>query len=267
VRALRCQVRRDEHILQTFNTFRPYSGGDDKSVAALTVLAVNQTFPHLERLVAHGPKGVAPAVDLATYCGQAGESPEAAARLGELFEEYGSDKSTRHNYHRVYAVLLKVPASVRKLVEIGIGSNHPSAVSNMGPTGRPGASLRGWADYLPAAQVYGADYDRDILFSEDRITTCYLDQTDVATFDELAALIGHDADIIIDDGLHAINANLAVLVFALDRVRIGGWIVIEDIHPSALGMWQVVSALMPEAYQPTIVRDSRALMFVVQRVS
>lgn len=256
----------DDRILQSFGTFTPYAGGEHKNLAALTVLAVNQIFPHLARLIEHDPKGLAPAVDLADYCKQAGESNEASTRLGALLKDCGSDKSTRHNYHRVYATLLKDPASVTKLVEIGIGSTASAAVGNMGLAGRPGASLRGWAKYLPAAQVYGADYDRDILFSEDRIITCYVDQTDVGTFDELGNLIGRDADIIIDDGLHAINANLAVLVFALDRVRVGGWIVIEDINPSTLQIWQVVSALMPEAYQPVIVRDSKALMFVVQRV-
>jgi len=81
----------------------------------------------------------------------------------------------------------------------------------------------------------------------DRIDTCYVDQTDPASFAALSDLTGGDVDLIIDDGLHAPNANLAVLVYALDHLAVGGWVVIEDIAAEAVPLWQVVGALMSSA--------------------
>ena len=96
--------------------------------------------------------------------------------LGELFARHGSDKSTVSDYHLIYAALLS--GKRWKPREIGLGTYHLDTPSNMGRKGVPGASLRGFRDWAPQAIVRGADVDRRILFSEERITTHFVDQND-----------------------------------------------------------------------------------------
>ena len=168
--------------------------------------------------------------------------------LGSLFDRYGSDK-TMHNYHPFYAAAFDDRSEVGTVLEIGLGTNNPDVVSTMGRTGRPGASLRAFREFFPAALIFGADVDRDILFNEERIETCHVDQTDQASFASLSRLTRDDVDLIIDDGLHAPNANLAVLLYALDHLAVGGWVAIEDVVAEAVPLWQVVAALLPSSYE------------------
>ena len=72
----------------------------------------------------------------------------------------------------------------------------------MGISAKPGASLRVWRDYFPGANIFGADIDQDILFSENRVETFYLDQTSKESIDAMwRAIKISDFDLIIDDGL------------------------------------------------------------------
>ena len=133
----------------------------------------------------------------------------------------------------------------------------------MGTGGRPGASLRAFSASRPDADVFGADIDRRILFNERRIKTFFVDQTAPATFNELGIQIGRQLDIVIDDGLHSPNANLATMAFALRHLKPDGYFVIEDISVAALPIWQVVAAALPTQYEAQIVSSAAALMFVV----
>jgi hypothetical protein len=114
----------------------------------------------------------------------------------------------------------------------------------MGENGIPGASLRALRDFLPNARIFGADIDEPILFKEDRIKTYYVDQTQPASFNDLSLRLGSDGfDLVIDDGLHAPNANIATLAFALHILKPNGWFVVEDIKRESLPIWETVSAL------------------------
>jgi cephalosporin hydroxylase len=147
-----------------------------------------------------------------------------------------------------------------------MGTNNPDVVSNMGAFGKPGASLRAFRDFLPNAKVYGADIDRRILFTEDRIETFFVDQTEPAAFVELDKSIPSDLDLIIDDGLHSPNANIYTMQFALPKIKVGGWFVIEDIALQALPVWEVVAALLPDRYEPYIYRAASTIVFAVKRI-
>jgi 23S rRNA U2552 (ribose-2'-O)-methylase RlmE/FtsJ len=104
-----------------------------------------------------------------------------------------------------------------------MGSNNLDVVSNMGAGGRPGASLRAFRDFLPNAQIYGADIDDSILFQENRIKTFPVDQLNPEALSRLGELIPDNYfDLIIDDGLHAPDANVNTLSFALGKVAPGG---------------------------------------------
>jgi len=191
----------------------------------------------------------------------------AAAQLKRLFDHYGSDKATLHNYHYLYGRILSAPETVESILEVGLGTNNTDTPSNMGPAGRPGASLRAFCDHLPRAKVFGADVDRRVLFQENRISTFFVDQTDSTTVEALGKSLPDDMDLIIDDGLHAPDANIAIMALAIPKVKIGGWIVIEDIAPASISVWQIISSLMPARFECSIVSAVEGNLFVAQRTS
>jgi cephalosporin hydroxylase len=79
--------------------------------------------------------------------------------------------------------------------------------------------------------------------------------------------VSNDADLIIDDGLHSPNANIAVIRFALEKIKVGGWIVVEDILEEALPIWQVISALLPSNYRSTIIKCIGGYIFTIERLN
>ena len=132
----------------------------------------------------------------------------------------------------------------------------------MGINGRPGASLRAFRDFLPRAQICGADIDRRILFSEERIETYFVDQTCQTSFDDLWLALGPcQFDLVIDDGLHSPNANVATMLFSLRCLKKGGTLIIEDISSDAIPVWQTISALLPSDLRPTIIRAKNGILF------
>jgi hypothetical protein len=160
---------------------------------------------------------------------------------------------------------LKDKENVSYVLEIGLGTNNLDVVSNMGIHGVPGASLRPFREYLPNATIFGADVDKRILFQDDRIRTYFADQTDLASLESVGKNIPDAIDLIIDDGLHSPNANLAVLAFGLPKLKNRGWLVIEDVPERAVRLWQVVAALLPDRFASRLLRAKGALVFAVQR--
>jgi len=183
--------------------------------------------------------------------------------LGELFRKHGSDKSTDNDYYEVYGSLLDRSKPLR-ILEIGLGTNNLAFQSNMGPGGRPGASLRAFRDWAPKAQVFGADIDRGILFEEQRIWTSFVDQTNPATLKDLAATVGKDFDLIIDDGLHLPHANLNTIEALLPLLKSDGTMVIEDILPPYLDYWRTASAVL-SGYDTYLTARRSAYIFVIRR--
>ena len=164
--------------------------------------------------------------------------------LCELSQKYGSDKGwllenydkspfewAPHTYTSFYYSIFDFNRENTKLVfECGIGTNKVGLKSSMGSIGKPGASLRMWKDYFPNANIYGADIDRDILFNEDRINTYYVDQLNTESIKSMWKDIGlNNFDIIIDDGLHEVNANLNFFFNSFDKLKKNGIYVIEDV--------------------------------------
>lgn len=252
-------------LLDAFPLYRPYSGGSYRIRAPLAVQAINDMVPALKAFAdGLGIEG-APVMTDSAYAGMHG--PGQAAALAGLFEKHGSDKSRLHDYHRVYASILARIGEQReiRLLEIGLGTNNTDVASNMGIAGRPGASLRAFRDFLPRARIYGADIDRRILFSEDRIETFHVDQTDRASLAGLGRALPAGFHLMIDDGLHVPSANLNALSLFLSMLEEGGFAVVEDIPRRALDFWQVVAGMLPDRYGACIVESGPSLMFVVQR--
>ena len=175
----------------------------------------------------------------------------------------GSDKGRAwHNYTPVYARLLaRRRREALRIFELGLGTNNPALQSSMGATGRPGASLRGWARLFPRAAVFGADIDRSILFQNERIRTFYCDQLDAGAIAALWAepALAEGMDLIIEDGLHTLEASRNFLDGSLRMLRTGGLYVAEDIATETLPAWR---RLLAEVYAPGFP----ACAFVLARV-
>jgi SAM-dependent methyltransferase len=252
------------NLYQPLALFVPNSAGDSNTLFNLTLKAVSQTFPllgHLLEVLGRTKLSAVPIEQIVTGA----EGRGAAEELKSLFTRFGSDKSTGRNYHHLYGEILKRKHKVSHVLEIGLGTNNLDIASNMGAGGMPGASLRAFREYLPSATIFGADIDKRILFQEDRIQTYFVDQTDTASLEALGKKLPDRIDLIVDDGLHSPNANLAVLAFALDRLKNHGWLVIEDIPERAVPFWEVVAALLPDRFPCKLLRAEGALVFAVQR--
>lgn len=151
---------------------------------------------------------------------------------------YGSDKGGRHNYTTLYSKLFEAHRDKKlNVFELGLGTNYTDVPSNMGPCGVPGASLRGWAEYFPYAQIYGADIDRRILFRELRISTFYCDQLNKNSIEEMFSnpeLVYLFFDIIVEDGLHEYKANITFLKNSMSHLKKGGIYIVEDLLPGTV---------------------------------
>ena len=82
--------------------------------------------------------------------------------LSNLFKKNGTDKSN-HEYDLIYIYLFKkVNYDIKKILEIGIGSNDVEIDGNMGYSSIPGASLFAFKQFFSKALIYGADIDSKI---------------------------------------------------------------------------------------------------------
>src|SRR5262249_35300312 len=152
--------------LNKLSALAPNSAGTVKAKASLALEAGSQIFVLLSDLIYASGKPIATLRSIEDLKRDTSDSEELEA----LFNKYGSDKSSRHGYYKLESSILGPHRNDNlSLLEIGIGTNDPSVVSNMGKYGKPGASLRAFKDYLPNAKIFGADIDRNILFQEERI--------------------------------------------------------------------------------------------------
>ena len=240
-----------------------YYQGLEKTIHDLTLLSATQLFPTLASIADRFRGGPLNPITAEQFCSTLGAGEEAAA-LKRVFDSYGCDKSRNHDYHFVYGAVLKNLGKIDSMLEIGLGTTNTDVVSNMGKIWVPGNSLRAFREYLPGTLIYGADVDKRILFEEERIKTYFVDQTDAATIAALGEKMPGKLDLIIDDGLHAPNANVAVLAFAFKKLKAGGWVVIEDISEEAAPIWKVVSALLPAHYASYLIHAKGGMVFAVQ---
>ena len=148
---------------------------------------------------------------------------------------YGTDKSSFfHGYAKLYARYLSPSRrSVRSVLEIGIGGVTSAAGYD---TLAGGHSLRMWQTYFPKAQIVGVDIERKLVPGR-RISVERGSQDDNTFLRDVADRYG-PFDLVIDDGSHIgrhVEASFEVL---FERVKPGGFYVIEDLGPSYLPAWE-----------------------------
>lgn len=252
-------------VVSSFPQFRPESAGSDDQRAKLTIFAINNIFSILACGTAHYQKDLSLS-DLSIEDLPFRKGKEVEDKLSQSLVQHGSDKSTGKHYHMVYSSLFEDPSLVESVLEVGLGSNNPHVVSNMGPCGIPGASLRAFRDFFTTAHIYGADIDRQILFQESRISTFYVDQLEENTLHDLDKYLPEKIDLLIDDGLHSPASNLITFFYFSHKVSVGGWIVIEDISSSTKPIWQLVSSLLPKSFRCYWLKDTSDSLFLAHRV-
>jgi hypothetical protein len=173
--------------------------------------------------------------------------------LNELCDKYGSDKGSvnyfaehvypwhPHTYTKYYELIFNpIRANVKNVLEVGLGTNNTNFKSNMTVNGKPGASLRVWRDYFTNAEIIGCDIDSGVLFTENRINTYQLDQTNPIQTYKLLEQIGKTFDIIIDDGLHEVHAGYALFTVAYQYLNKNGYYIIEDVKKHDLETYKQI---------------------------
>ena len=156
--------------------------------------------------------------------------------LVEIFQKYSLDKLI-NKYDRIYFDLLKNKKDeIKNVLEIGIGTIEKDSKSTMffykeydAPSYTFGNSLRAWRDYLPNAQIIGIDVDKSTMFKEERIKTFCSSSFDEKNMNKILSKL-EKFDLIIDDGLHTMEANLNTLQIAFPYLKDGGKYVIEDVN-------------------------------------
>lgn len=158
--------------------------------------------------------------------------------LCEIMGRNKSDKghlditNSWHNYTTIYYNIFKdIQHDNLRVFELGIGTNNIKIPSNMGTNGRPGASLFGWNEFFTNSNIYGADIDRNILFNTDKIKTYYCDQTNPQAIHNMwnKPELSEPFDVIIDDGLHELHANICFFENSIHKLAKNGYYIIEDI--------------------------------------
>ena len=236
-------------ILQSLDFFNDGGVRWGRGAVPLTLANANGFAPALVDLIDaldETATRLPPQDGLLRDASEAKGNAEFADELKRLFTRYGSDKPS-HNYHLIYAEVLEKLGRDKPLalLEIGINVTAANRASAIEDAGKPGASLRAWRDALPNAQIYGAEIDRAMLFSDTRIKTAFVDQTRPETFAAMCQDLGCDSfDLIVDDGLHSIYGCIYTLIFGLRHLRPGHCIFIEDIWPHQMAPWHAVLALL-----------------------
>jgi len=162
-----------------------------------------------------------------------------ATPLCEIMGRNNSDKGhlnitkSWHNYTTFYYSIFKdLRDKPLRIFELGLGTNNVNIPSNMTAKGRPGSSLYGWSEFFYNSHIFGADIDRNILCTTDKIKTYYCDQTNPQIIQKMWQQpdLQENFDIIIEDGLHTFAANVCFFENSIHKLKENGYFIIEDIQ-------------------------------------
>ena len=142
-----------------------------------------------------------------------------APSLDSIGAKFGSDRASGHHgflnfYERFLADLRTGPVSV---LEIGVHG---------------GEAARMWEEYFPAGTIVGVDHRPECLaVAAGRITVAICAEADVMRWVQIANQNG-PFDLVVDDGTHMWESQIAALRAFYPFVRPGGFYILEDIDTS-----------------------------------
>lgn len=228
-----------------FEEFIPNSFGLDKEINNLISMNINSFTQNMLAVISEyrNPKII--------NLEELSNNLELEKKINKLFIDFGSDK-TLHGYEKLYSYIFENLNNIEYILEIGIGTNNPNAVSSMGIKGTPGASLKAFSKMFPDAKIIGADIDKNILINEKNIQSFFLDQNNFDSFHH-HEIKKNNYDLIIDDGLHMQSANLNTVRFAIQNLKVNGFVIIEDVSSNALNTWHILSFLLKDKFSVKIV--------------
>ncbi len=172
--------------------------------------------------------------------------------LCELASKWNTDKTPLcrkgrgHSYTPYYYDLFR-RLNVCKVLEIGIES---------------GASLRLWEEYFSKAEIFGLDIRKDFLINEGRIRSFWCDQGDLESIRVAAALIGKNFDLIIDDGSHNAQHQVASAKILVPLLAPSGIYVIEDVSEPDAVTSQLPYKCEVKEFGVTLVPDDDRLVVI-----
>jgi hypothetical protein len=151
-----------------------------------------------------------------------GEEINAQLELFQIFQRVPYLSVKHDSYFHVYEELLR-PFVGRPLTLVEVGIYH-------------GGSLFMWRDYLgPQARIIGVDLNPEARrWAQEGFEIHIGDQADPAFWDGFYAEVG-PVDVLIDDGGHMNHQQIVTADKAIDHIRDGGLLIVEDVHASYLG--------------------------------
>lgn len=154
--------------------------------------------------------------------------PPEETDLCKIAFKYRTDKceKVKHPFtHFYYDLLNSQRRSVRRILEIGIGLKKPGSHSD----NRTGASLYMWKDFLPYAQIFGADNDPLTMFRDGRIRTYLCDQNNTDQLTNLIKQTGSNLDVVIDDASHNPSLQISTCKTLMPLLKKDVVYIIEDM--------------------------------------
>ena len=136
----------------------------------------------------------------------------------------------------------------------------------MSERGKPGASLRAFRDYLSESRIIGLEYDKSVLFFEDRIETYFYDQHSKKSINEISKKYNKQVDILIDDGLHSIVANINTIELAKNVLKPDGYLIIEDIGFDSLRLFNIAFELVANDFSLELFTNNSCYAACLKRV-
>lgn len=153
------------------------------------------------------------------YVPNVGEVDLTELSLQGLADLYGSDKGTiKHNYTKHYEKIVS---------ELLAGRDRKKAELLVVEAGVAcGASLRMWGNYLPASEIIGYDIRPECKELCEDMSNVEIRIADLCKSGEM---LPNGVDLFIDDASHIAEEMATMYVNCFNRVRSGGYYVIEDL--------------------------------------
>jgi len=157
-----------------------------------------------------------------------------SSELCEIGRKYDTDKSSQRDnvtdsrhchpytlfYHKIFKNKRDAPLNI---AELGI---------------LDGGSLRMWQEYFSNANIYGFEYNNDLIhkfkqtFNNDRVTLATIDVTNKDSIVNACSTLNTLYDIIIEDTTHQFEDQVRVIENIYHYLKPGGILIIEDIFKS-----------------------------------
>ena len=179
--------------------------------------------------------------------------------LEELAQKYYLDKTRinnqGHNYIKSYEALFNLinKDEIKTVMEIGIGCGpHAEGRMKVYPYYEEGNSLRLWRDYFTNAIIHGIDINKSIASDGEKIFTHIANQSSENDLSKVMSQIGTQLDIVIDDGSHWQEDQVASFMILEKYINNNGLYIIEDILPQFINNFLNLSAF-PQEFVDNII--------------